>query len=44
MSQFKTDVRVAVVRPPFLIDFPRHAHTRDEFGHENLLRKVKDKS
>ena len=27
-------LKVAVVRPPFLIDFPRHAHTRDEFGHE----------
>ena len=27
-------VKVAVVRPPFLIDFPRCAHTRDEFGHE----------
>jgi hypothetical protein len=27
-------LKVAVVRPPFLIDFPRRAHTRDEFGHE----------
>ena len=27
-------LEVAVVRPPFLIDFPRRAHTRDEFGHE----------
>lgn len=27
-------LEVAVVRPPFLIDFPRHAHTRDGFGHE----------
>ena len=33
-TDIRRGIEVAVVRPPFLIDFPRRAHTRDEFGHE----------